>query len=35
MKGMLYRLGMALKELGERHKQWWLVYLGLKIKDAV
>jgi hypothetical protein len=33
MKGWQYRLGIAIKNTGERLGLSWLVRIGLKIKD--
>ncbi len=33
MKGWQYRLGIAIKNMGERLRLSWLVRIGLKIKD--
>jgi len=33
MRGIVYRLGVRLKEAGERSRCDWLVLLGLRIRD--
>jgi hypothetical protein len=35
MKGFVYRLGVAIKELGEVLHNKALVVIGLRIKDSV
>jgi hypothetical protein len=35
MKGIIFRLGVRLKDWGERLKCGWLVGLGLKIREGV
>jgi hypothetical protein len=35
MGGFIFRLGVSLKDLGERLRQDWLIRLGLGIKDFV
>jgi hypothetical protein len=35
MKGFIYRIGVALKDRGERRGRTWLVRLGCRVKDLV
>jgi len=32
MKGLFYRLGISLKEKGERENKGWMIRLGLSIR---
>jgi hypothetical protein len=34
MGGFIFRLGVSLKDLGERNRWGWLIRLGLKIREA-
>ena len=33
MKGIIYRLGVYLKDAGERHNVGWLKSAGIKVRD--
>jgi hypothetical protein len=35
MGGFIFRLGVSLKDLGERIRRGWLIRLGLAIRDFV
>lgn len=35
LRGFVYRLGVAIKEYGERSRKAWLVRVGLAIRGLV